>query len=183
MIEMEWSMWSGTSDSFSVKSVDVVFDEISTDIVGWTGIIEIVMFLDWIIEMNRPSSIIMDSLLVNRQVEIWIVILLCIIDSSFLWWWNSMIINSSWFNSVIQSGNAHYSVDHYSEAEWFYWRWNQRICWFRCGRNSLWAVLNPVVQYSGGDDSILYGTDGIRWFYSIVHVSSISKWLEYCSDW
>ena len=38
-------------------------------------------------------------------------------------------------------------------------------------------MLNPVVQYSGGDDSILYGTDGIRWFYSIVHVSSIpSGW-------
>ena len=33
------------------------------------------MLPDWIIEMNRPSSIIMDSLLVNRQVEIWIVIL------------------------------------------------------------------------------------------------------------
>ena len=33
------------------------------------------MFPDWITEMNRPSLIIMDSLLVNRQVEIWIVIL------------------------------------------------------------------------------------------------------------
>ena len=88
-----------------------------------------------------------------------------------------MIIKSCWFISVIQSGNGHYSVDHYSKAGWFYWRWNQRICWFRCGRNNLWAVLNPVVQYSGGDDSILYGTDGIRWFYSIVHVSSIpSGW-------
>ena len=88
-----------------------------------------------------------------------------------------MIIKSCWFISVIQSGNGHYSIDHYSKAGWFYWRWNQRICWFRCGRNSLWAVLNPVVQYSGGDDSILYGTDGIRWFYSIVHVSSIpSGW-------
>ena len=31
------------------------------------------MFPDWITEMNRPSLIIMDSLLVNRQVEIWIV--------------------------------------------------------------------------------------------------------------
>ena len=29
-------------------------------------------------------------------------------------------------------------------------------------------MLNPVVQYSGGDDSILYGIDGIRWFYSII---------------
>ena len=94
-----------------------------------------------------------------------------------------MIIKSGWFNSATQSGNGHYSVDHYSKAEWFYWRWNQRICWFRCWRNSIWAVLNPVVQYSGGDDSILYGTDGIRWFYSIVHVSSIPKWLEYWSDW
>ena len=33
------------------------------------------MFPDWITEMNRPSLIIMDSLLVNRQVEKWIVIL------------------------------------------------------------------------------------------------------------
>ena len=33
------------------------------------------MFPDWITEMNRPSLIIMDSLLVNRQMEIWIVIL------------------------------------------------------------------------------------------------------------
>ena len=33
------------------------------------------MFPDWITEMNRPSLIIMDSLLVNKQVEIWIVIL------------------------------------------------------------------------------------------------------------
>ena len=30
---------------------------------------------------------------------------------------------------------------------------------------------------SQDDDSILYGTDGIRWFYSIVHASSIpSGW-------
>ena len=33
------------------------------------------MFPDWITDMNRPSFMIMDSLLVNRQVEIWIVIL------------------------------------------------------------------------------------------------------------
>ena len=32
-----------------------------------------------------------------------------------------------------------------------------------------------MICLAGGDDSILYGTDGIRWFYSIVHVSSLSQ--------
>ena len=99
-----------------------------------------------------------------------------------------MIIKSGWFFSVIQSGNGHYSVDHYSKAGWFYWRWNQRICWFRCWRNSLWTVLNPVVQYSGGDDSILWN----RW-YSLVlfhrscfeyfQVVGVLKWLIITGEW